>query len=91
MSLAAPRICSSLTLGRLVICFYDHIFTFSQEVTYVWNRRFSAITVVFVLNRYVVMSDRIVRLFQFKSWDGVSAADANRVRISALRVSSRFS
>lgn len=66
-----------------VLCFYDHILTFFQEVQYIWKRRFSGITAIFLLNRYVVMSDRIVRLFQFKSWRGYGHVEANDVRTPA--------
>ncbi|KAI0365794.1 hypothetical protein BV20DRAFT_1056178 [Pilatotrama ljubarskyi] len=39
---------------------YDHLLTFSDEVHFVWGRKFSGATVVFVLNRYVTLFSKIV-------------------------------
>ena len=39
---------------------YDHLLTLSGEIQFVWGRKFSGATVVFVLNRYVTLFGKIV-------------------------------
>ncbi|KAI0667235.1 hypothetical protein C8Q78DRAFT_982722, partial [Trametes maxima] len=39
---------------------YDHLLTFSGEVQFVWGRKFSGATVVFLLNRYVTLFGKIL-------------------------------
>ena len=39
---------------------YDYLLTFSGEIQFVWSRKFSGATVVFVLNRYVTLFSKIV-------------------------------
>ncbi|OSD05083.1 hypothetical protein PYCCODRAFT_1363009, partial [Trametes coccinea BRFM310] len=39
---------------------YDHLLTLSGEIHFVWNRKFSGATVLFVLNRYVNLFSKIV-------------------------------
>ncbi|KAI9062089.1 hypothetical protein FKP32DRAFT_1574898, partial [Trametes sanguinea] len=39
---------------------YDHLLTLSGEIRFVWDRRFSGATVIFVLNRYVNLFSKIV-------------------------------
>ncbi|QRV84001.1 polygalacturonase [Ceratobasidium sp. AG-Ba] len=43
---------SSLVTG-VCILFYDHMLTFSDEVRYVWKQKWSIVSTIFVLNRYV--------------------------------------
>lgn len=58
---------------------YEYILTFLREVKYVWQRRLSGVMVVFLLNRYVVMSNRMVRLIQLKLWRGFTPQHAGYV------------
>ncbi|CDO71052.1 hypothetical protein BN946_scf184844.g56 [Trametes cinnabarina] len=39
---------------------YDHLLTLSGEIHFVWDRKFSGATVVFMLNRYVNLFSKIV-------------------------------
>ncbi|KAI0628621.1 hypothetical protein C8Q77DRAFT_1067864, partial [Trametes polyzona] len=39
---------------------YDHLLTFPGEVQFVWGRKFSGATVVFLLNRYVTLLAKIM-------------------------------
>ena len=48
--------------------FYDYILTFSREVKYIWQRRFSGVTALFLLNRYVIMLSRTASFIQLQSW-----------------------
>lgn len=68
---------------------YDYILSFSLEVKCIWQRRFSKATALYVLNRYAVMSNRIVLLIELKSWRGVDVKHADHVSAAAFR-SARF-
>ncbi|KAH9848729.1 hypothetical protein C2E23DRAFT_738700 [Lenzites betulinus] len=39
---------------------YDHLLTFSGEVQFVWGRKFSGATVIFLLNRYITLFNKIL-------------------------------
>ncbi|KAL7277118.1 hypothetical protein ACG7TL_008963 [Trametes sanguinea] len=47
------------TVGITLLA-YDHLLTLSGEIHFVWNRKFSGATVLFVLNRYVNLFSKIV-------------------------------
>ena len=53
------RRCLSID-GFLALLAYDYLLTFSGEIQFVWSRKFSGATVVFVLNRYVTLFSKIV-------------------------------
>lgn len=55
------------------LCLYDYILTFSGEVEHIWQRKLCGVTVLFVLNRYAVMSGCIARLIQLKLWRGFAS------------------
>ncbi|QRV98049.1 hypothetical protein RhiJN_26068 [Ceratobasidium sp. AG-Ba] len=42
-----------LFVTGVCILFYDHMLTFSDEVRYVWKQKWSIVSTIFVLNRYV--------------------------------------
>lgn len=46
--------------SSLVLLAYDHLLTISGEVEFVWRRKFSGATVVFLLNRYVTLFGKIM-------------------------------
>ncbi|KAI0708847.1 hypothetical protein C8T65DRAFT_740060 [Cerioporus squamosus] len=43
------------TSSALAILAYDYLLTFPREVRFVWSRKFSPATVLFVLNRYIIL------------------------------------
>ncbi|KAF9445271.1 hypothetical protein P691DRAFT_675977, partial [Macrolepiota fuliginosa MF-IS2] len=51
---------------------YDHCLTFSDEVERIWKRRFTFVTVLFLINRYATIVEVIVVLeaFHNPSWSG---------------------
>ncbi|KAI0331799.1 hypothetical protein GY45DRAFT_1433703 [Cubamyces sp. BRFM 1775] len=51
------NICEVVGLALLT---YDHLLTLSGEIQFVWGRKFSGATVVFMLNRYVTLFGKIV-------------------------------
>lgn len=40
------------------LLFYDHLLTFPGEVEFVWKRKFSAVTLLFIMNRYDTLIDK---------------------------------
>ncbi|KAI0331800.1 hypothetical protein GY45DRAFT_1369766 [Cubamyces sp. BRFM 1775] len=47
-------------VAGIALLAYDYLLTFSGEIQFVWSRKFSGATVVFVLNRYVTLFSKIV-------------------------------
>ncbi|KAL0947697.1 hypothetical protein HGRIS_013783 [Hohenbuehelia grisea] len=44
-----------MSLVAFVILAYEHILTFGDEVEYVWKKRFTPLTLLFLLNRYFAL------------------------------------
>jgi len=45
---------NAMTLAGFTLLIYDHVLTFSDEVNYIWNARQGLVSVIFLLNRYIV-------------------------------------
>lgn len=54
------------------IFFYDYLLTFADEVHLLWRRRFSLVTVLFLLCRYTVFLDGLSRFVNYVYWRGDS-------------------
>ncbi|KAF9465221.1 hypothetical protein BDZ94DRAFT_1254828 [Collybia nuda] len=52
---------TALFVSFTVIVF-DHILTFSDEINYIWKRKMTPFSVIFLLNRYFVLS-MMLRIF----------------------------
>ena len=48
-----------------VILFYDYLITFGDEVQLFWRRKWTGATVLFILNRYIVLLVHIISLCSF--------------------------
>lgn len=46
---------SRLTLNSVAFCAYEYALTFSEEIDYIWRRKFSIVSLLFVVSRYCVM------------------------------------
>lgn len=79
------QVAATADLAITALFFYDYVLTLSREVQYVWQRRFSGVTALFVLNRYAVMSGRLVRLIQLQSWHGYTVETADHLCTIAWR------
>lgn len=66
-----------LELAASALYCYDYVLTFSQEVRCIWQRRFSGASLLFVLNRYAVLVNRLLRLIQLVSWSGFKRQQAD--------------
>ncbi|KAI0821839.1 hypothetical protein BC628DRAFT_1422262 [Trametes gibbosa] len=47
-------------IAGVALLAYDHLLTFSGEVQFVWDRKFSGATVIFLLNRYITLFNKIL-------------------------------
>lgn len=64
----------------LALFCYDYLLTFAQEVKCIWSRKLTGASLLYVLNRYAVLLNRLVRLIQLISWKGFTEAEADHVR-----------
>ena len=53
----------------LAMIFHEHMMTISQEVRYVWGQRLTGATMIFLLNRYMVLILGITIILQTVAWD----------------------
>ncbi|KAI0083636.1 hypothetical protein BDY19DRAFT_900028 [Irpex rosettiformis] len=65
---------------------YDYFLTLPQEIKCIWRRKWSTATVLFLVNRYVVMCNRGFRMIQAVSWQGQFEHTADRVMFAAIRM-----
>ncbi|OSX57800.1 hypothetical protein POSPLADRAFT_1155697 [Postia placenta MAD-698-R-SB12] len=49
--------------------FHEHMMTLSDEIRLVWSHKFSGATLVFLLNRYLVLSLGVAIVLQTGVWD----------------------
>ena len=49
-------------MQRSVISAYDIALTFSREVAYVWRRKYSAVTILFAVNRYSTLGRAVLEI-----------------------------
>lgn len=49
-----------LTLDSAAILILDHLLTFDSEVSFIWGRRFTGATLLFILNRYTTLIKIII-------------------------------
>ncbi|EIW54784.1 uncharacterized protein TRAVEDRAFT_103473, partial [Trametes versicolor FP-101664 SS1] len=77
-----------------VLLAYDHLLTISGEIEFVWRRKFSGATVVFLLNRYVTLFGKIMLPISTFWWpnqtDKVCPNDQVRPRNSTANVIQRY-
>ncbi|KAH9925758.1 uncharacterized protein B0H18DRAFT_365979 [Fomitopsis serialis] len=45
---------NAMTLAGFSILIYDHILTFGDEVNHIWNDRLGLVSIIFLLNRYII-------------------------------------
>ncbi|CCL98376.1 uncharacterized protein FIBRA_00371 [Fibroporia radiculosa] len=58
-------------LSITILVFYDHLLTFGQEVRYVWKSKLSSATIIFYLNRYLILAIALVDLIGFYPYNNV--------------------
>ena len=66
--------------------YYDYVLTFSSEVQFIWRRKWSAATVLFVMNRYAILLYQTLNLqVQFTTFGQMTEAQADLVYVTFLR------
>ena len=66
-------------LSNAVVYIYDFLLTIAQEKQHFWRRRFSYISALFFINRYVVLLNRLVRLVNLIHWRGNLTGEPDNV------------
>lgn len=61
---------NELLLHVAAVYIYDFLLTIAEEKQHFWRRRFSYISALFFINRYVVLLNRLVRLVNVVHWRG---------------------
>ena len=63
----------------LVLYCYDCAITLQEEIDRFWSRKFSQVTLLYMINRYVMLLNRLVRLTDFADWGHRTQTEANMV------------
>ncbi|KAI0765803.1 hypothetical protein BC629DRAFT_1293376 [Irpex lacteus] len=71
---------------RKALFIYEYFLTLPREIKCIWSRKTSTATILFLLNRYVVMCNRGFRMIQAVSWQGQFEHTADRVIFAAIRM-----
>ena len=56
----AFKLAWDLTPVHIAVLCFDHLITLGEEVDFIWRRKFTAATVLFVLNRYSTLIKTIL-------------------------------
>ncbi|KZT73045.1 hypothetical protein DAEQUDRAFT_504178 [Daedalea quercina L-15889] len=56
-------------LAAATMIFHEHMMTIAQEIRYVWGQRLTGATVIFLLNRYMVLLLGVTIILQTVAWD----------------------
>lgn len=54
------------------LCCFDHIITLDAEIKYIWRRRVSGASVLFILNRYSLLAASLASMVQFLPFQTVN-------------------
>ncbi|THH30895.1 hypothetical protein EUX98_g3299 [Antrodiella citrinella] len=52
---------------------YDTLLTFPQEVNHVWGRQFSGTTLLYFVNRYCLLAQKVLIILEVFPWQSISA------------------
>ncbi|TDL23565.1 hypothetical protein BD410DRAFT_814517 [Rickenella mellea] len=52
-------------LASIMILYYDHVLTLPSEVKHIWQQKFSLVSLIFVLNRYLAFFGYVPIMFFF--------------------------
>ncbi|PCH36107.1 hypothetical protein WOLCODRAFT_81396 [Wolfiporia cocos MD-104 SS10] len=56
---------ASILIQSTALIFYEHIITINREIYLIWKYQISAPIILFLLNRYIVLSAAIIYLLEF--------------------------
>jgi len=73
-------------VAATTLLFYDYVVTFSREIRCIWGRKFTWATVLFVLNRYLTLLNRILMIVDMLPWQNFPQATADKTCESVLRL-----
>ncbi|KAH9939942.1 hypothetical protein B0H21DRAFT_755571 [Amylocystis lapponica] len=73
-------------VAATTLLFYDYAVTFSREVKCIWGRKFTLATVLFLLNRYLTILNRILMVVDMLPWQSLPQATADKAAFTSLRM-----
>ncbi|OCH92753.1 hypothetical protein OBBRIDRAFT_864829, partial [Obba rivulosa] len=84
---------SKCAVAVSTLVFYDHISTLSREVEFIWGRKITSSTILFYLNRWMILTWAVMNLTaEFYIFPTLSVIDPGRIMLnqwlgfSAVRV-----
>ncbi|KAI0765820.1 hypothetical protein BC629DRAFT_1596611 [Irpex lacteus] len=79
-----------IEVASTALFLYEYLLTLPLEINKIWRRKTSLVTLLFLLNRYVVMLNRGLRLIQAVSWYNQYEDVADKMLIVAVFASIRM-
>jgi len=74
-------------VAATTLLLYDYAVTFPREVRCIWGRKFTWATVLFLLNRYLTLLNRVLMIVDMLPWQNLPQATADKTCESVLRLS----
>ncbi|KZT02819.1 uncharacterized protein LAESUDRAFT_729783 [Laetiporus sulphureus 93-53] len=61
---------NAMTLAGFTVLIYDHVLTVSENVNYIWRARMGIVSVIFLLNRYIVPLVLVIDIYEAMGLSG---------------------
>ncbi|CAL1698806.1 unnamed protein product [Somion occarium] len=71
------RIANTFAVAATTLLIFDYLLTLSEEIKCIWKRKFTGVTILFFINRYVTLMYRILMIVQMVSFDNQTESTAN--------------
>lgn len=89
---------SHLIRCQLALIFYEYAITIDNEVRLIWRRRITGASVIFFLNRYIMIADSIITIASFPAMSNLVSclqpiaclADPKYIVVSVVRTNTAF-
>ncbi|KAH9941699.1 uncharacterized protein BXZ73DRAFT_98090 [Epithele typhae] len=73
-------------VGSLAIVGYDYFLTLDREIQYIWKRKISSASVIYIVIRYSSLASNVLTLLNFFSWPGKSTPKYARRRSLVIAI-----
>ncbi|KAH9941660.1 uncharacterized protein BXZ73DRAFT_74865 [Epithele typhae] len=68
-----------VAVGSLALVGYDYLLTLDREIKYIWTRKVTSASVIYVITRYCSLTAIVLTLLNFFPWPGKSSFKCNAI------------
>lgn len=81
---------SLIAVSAICLGFYDYLIGLADEFRYVWNHKFTGATVLFLLNRYILLVRLIVTAITLGAWGTDRSCSILLIMITSLNIAAQI-